>query len=43
MSGQFDLGAEFIVRCDDGQCVGIHGWLVEVEVLFEEPVPAWIM
>lgn len=43
MSGHFDLGAEFTVRCDDGQCVRIHGWLVEVEVVFEEPVPAWIM
>ena len=43
VSGRFDLGAEFTVRCDDGKCVRIHGWMVEVEVLFEDLTPAWIM
>lgn len=43
VSGGFDLGAEFTLRCDDGRCVQIHGWMVEVEVVFEDPMPAWIM
>lgn len=33
VAGEFDLDAEFIVRCDDGACFQIHGWLVKVEVL----------
>ncbi len=43
VGGEFDLDAEFTVRCDDGQCFRIHGWMVDIEVLIEEPVPAWIM
>ena len=34
-SGGFDLESEFTVRCDDGACFTVHGWLVEVEVLNE--------
>lgn len=33
VSGQFDLDATFTVRCDDGACCCIHGWMVEVELL----------
>lgn len=33
LSGRFDLDAEFTVRCDDGACFCIHGWMVDVEVL----------
>ena len=45
VSGGFDLEGAFTVRCDDGQCFLIHGWLVEVEVLpeIEEPAAQWIM
>ncbi len=45
VSGGFDLGAVFTVRCDDGQCFLVHGWMVEVEVLSEaeEPTANWIM
>ena len=43
VSGSFDLNAAFTVRCDDGQCVQIHGWLVAVEVLPEESISPWIM
>ncbi len=35
--GQFDLEAEFTVRCDDGACFRIHGWMVEVEILDDAP------
>ena len=37
VNGQFDLGCEFTVRCDDGVCFLIHGWMVEVEVLDNAP------
>jgi len=37
VDGQFDLGDEFTVRCDDGQCFLIHGWMVEVEVIHDVP------
>lgn len=37
VSGHFDLEAAFTVRCDDGVCFCIHGWMVEVEVLDETP------
>ena len=40
-SGQFDLESEFTVRCDDGVCFTVHGWLVDVEVLNEPAV--WVM
>lgn len=33
VSGQFDLEAAFTVRCDNGGCFRIHGWMVEIEVL----------
>ena len=40
-SGQFDLQSEFTVRCDNGACFTVHGWLVGVKVLTE---PAeWVM
>ena len=42
VSGGFDLEAEVTIRCDDGQCVRIHSWLVEVELLLDDPLPAWI-
>lgn len=31
--GRFDLESEFTVRCDDGACFTVHGWLVDVEIL----------
>ena len=34
-SGQFNLESEFTVRCDDGACFTIHGWLIDVEILIE--------
>ncbi len=37
VSGHFDVGRAFTVRCDDGVCVLIHGWMVEVEVLDDAP------
>ncbi len=40
-SGQFDLEAEFTVRCDNGACFTVHGWLVDVEVLTEPT--EWVM
>lgn len=33
VSGQFDLECEYTVRCDDGACFRIHGWMVEAEIL----------
>ncbi|MBB5060300.1 hypothetical protein HDF16_005036 [Granulicella aggregans] len=41
VDGQFDLGDEFTVRCDDGQCFLINGWMVEVEILSDAPL--WVM
>jgi hypothetical protein len=32
-TGLVDLDATFTVRCDDGACFAVHGWLVDVEVL----------
>jgi hypothetical protein len=40
-SRRFDLEAEFTVRCDDGACFTVHGWLVAVEILNEPP--EWVM
>ena len=37
VSGPFDLEVEFTVRCDDGACFRIHGWMVEVEILDDVP------
>ena len=41
VAGEFDLNAEFIVRCNDGACLQIHGWLVKVELL--TPAPQRVM
>ena len=43
VSDTFDLESIFTVRCDDGECVKIHGWLVEVEILPDESPMKWIM
>ena len=40
-NGQFNLESEFTVRCKDGTCFTVHGWLAEVEIL-NEPA-AWVM
>ena len=40
-SGRFDLESEFTVRCDDGVCFTVHGWMLDVEVL-NEPAE-WVM
>ena len=40
-SGEFDLEAEFTVRCEDGTCFTILGWMADVEVL-KEPTE-WVM
>ena len=40
-SGRFDLESEFTVRCDDGVCFTVHGWLVDVEILNEPS--GWVM
>ena len=37
VAGDYDLADEFTVRCDDGQCFLIHGWMVEVEVIHDVP------
>jgi hypothetical protein len=37
VSGQFDLECEYTVRCDDGACFKIHGWMVEPEILDGAP------
>lgn len=34
--GGVDLESTFTVRCDDGQCFSIHGWMVDVVVLPNE-------
>lgn len=41
VSGQYDLEAEFTVKCDDGVCFRVHGWLVDVEIL--NPPAPWVM
>jgi hypothetical protein len=41
VSGQYNLKAEFIVRCDDGVCVSVHGWLADVEIL--DSAIQWVM
>ena len=33
VNGQYDLESAFTVRCDDGVCFTVHGWLVDVEIL----------
>jgi hypothetical protein len=33
VSGRFDLECAYTVRCDDGTCFRIHGWMVEAEIL----------
>ncbi len=33
VSGQYDLESAFTVKCDDGVCFLVHGWLVDVEIL----------
>lgn len=37
VSGQFDLECEYTVRCDDGACFWIHGWMVAAEILDDTP------
>jgi len=37
VAGDYDLEDEFTVRCDDGHCFLIHGWMVEVEILTDVP------
>ena len=32
-TGMVDLDGTFTVRCDDGACFTVHGWLVDVEIL----------
>jgi hypothetical protein len=32
-SGDYDLDSVFTVKCDDGVCFIVHGWLVDVELL----------
>ncbi len=32
-SGEYDLEAMFTVKCDDGVCFLVHGWLVDVEIV----------
>jgi len=41
VAGDYDLADEFTVRCDDGQCFLIYGWMVEVEAVRD--VPQWVM
>ena len=41
VSGQYDLEAAFMVKCDDGVCFTVHGWLVDVKIL--EPPAQWVM
>jgi hypothetical protein len=33
-----DLDSAFIVRCDDGVCFTVHGWVVDVEIISTETV-----
>lgn len=35
---EFDLDSTFTVRCDDGACFQVHGWLVDVTVLCPETI-----
>ena len=35
-TGEFDLEETFAIRCDDGQVVEVHGWLVEITVVDEK-------
>ena len=41
VSGHYDLAAAFTVRCDNGACFLVHGWLVDVELM--QPVPQQVM
>jgi|GEM_PF-3542606 len=36
-SGSCDLDSTFTVRCDDGALFQVHGWLVDVTVLQDQP------
>ena len=40
-SGGFDLESVFTVRCDDGKCFSVHGWMVDVQVLQDST--KWVM
>jgi hypothetical protein len=33
VDGSVDLESAFTVRCDDGTCHRVHGWLVDVSVI----------
>ena len=33
VSGEYDLEAAFTVKCDDGACFLVHGWLADVEII----------
>lgn len=33
VSGQYDLECAFTIKCDDGVCFLVHGWLVDVEIV----------
>jgi hypothetical protein len=35
-TGMVDLDGTFTVRCDDGVCFTVRGWLVDIEVLVAE-------
>lgn len=41
VGGQYNLGSAFTVKCDDGVCFLVHGWLVDVEIL--APPTQWVM
>ncbi len=41
VSGLYDLGSAFTVRCDDGVCFAVYGWLVDVAIL-DRPA-SWVM
>lgn len=32
-SGDYDLDGVFTVRCEDGVCFNIHGWMVDTQIL----------
>ena len=38
-TGEFDLGCEYTVRCDDGVCFKIHGWMVETIIVGGDGIP----
>ncbi len=40
-SGRYDLAAAFTVKCDNGACFLVHGWLVDVEILNSSA--SWVM